>query len=829
MSGKKHRKHRHQQAPLPPRGPGLEQILDQADALWVQGKLDQALEVLENAPLHLRRRLEILLPRGVIYLAKGNTGAAVEVFEDARRIEPSNPIVAFFLATAYYDIDWVGHAAQAIRQALGGPYVIPRPMQSSAEALRQEIATIIQGAAAELGATADTVEEAFLRSEQAERLSNEERFAEAADLFHQAADLLPTWDSPRNNEALMRFLDGEVEQAISISQEVLSRDRDNRHALANLVRFRMARSEREQAEAYGERLKQLPCNDDSDLTKTIEALGILGDDQGLLDLYRQYMPLLNNLNALRLLVLGSAAANVGQPVTARRLWRMAKDRGMPGPVVARLETALRRNAPGPGYAQRYPTAIPPMLISIRQYRELTELATAWEKGEIDEQTARRRLADLAARNPHLIQVVTSILWEEADPELGLQMLAWLGTPAALAEIERFAFSQAGPMDWRLQAARMLAEQGVLDLSQPVKMWDEENQEWCLLRMAEWHIVPEMEPPAYSPEVWELIEAGTKAIRNGQLELGREKLEAALALDSQAAIAHYYLAAALQREGDVSGAVEHLHRALEIDPLFVHARCSLARCHLLQDDLDAAREVLQPLSDRGVLTLQEVRYYQRTLVELALHAKDFATARRQLEIALEWFPEDQTLHDLLQQVRMFEALSSPFWEEWRARERRHEQRKRRRSTRTDATLVECLARLTKGALVGTARAIMPSPRPYNVRKEVLIQDLARYLANADHLAKIIDGLADSEQQALREVLEAGGTLSWETFTARWGDDLDESPDWQWHEPETVMGHLRMLGLLSEGTVDLELLVLIPYELRPLLAPLLGLEVGQEGRR
>ena len=77
------------------------------------------------------------------------------------------------------------------------------------------------------------------------------------------------------------------------------------------------------------------------------------------------------------------------------------------------------------------------------------------------------------------------------------------------------------------------------------------------------------------------------------------------------------------------------------------------------------------------------------------------------------------------------------------------------------------------------------------------------------------LGDAEEAALRQVLARGGSMPWHEFDAAYGNDLDQSHYWQWHEPTTVMGRLRRRGLLVEATVDGELLVAVPRELRPIL--------------
>jgi hypothetical protein len=70
-----------------------------------------------------------------------------------------------------------------------------------------------------------------------------------------------------------------------------------------------------------------------------------------------------------------------------------------------------------------------------------------------------------------------------------------------------------------------------------------------------------------------------------------------------------------------------------------------------------------------------------------------------------------------------------------------------------------------------------------------------------------------------VCNQAGTMSWQEFDARYGNDLEESRYWQWFDPESTMGRLRVRGLLVEATVAGELLVAVPVELRPILKELL----------
>jgi hypothetical protein len=111
----------------------------------------------------------------------------------------------------------------------------------------------------------------------------------------------------------------------------------------------------------------------------------------------------------------------------------------------------------------------------------------------------------------------------------------------------------------------------------------------------------------------------------------------------------------------------------------------------------------------------------------------------------------------------------------------------------------------------AREVIPRGGWTSLRKAELIDELVDALTSPENLKRIIRDLDAEERGALQTVLEHGGTMPWEPFDARYGNDLEESRYWNWHTPETTMGQLRFYGLLVETTVDEELRVAVPTDL------------------
>ncbi|MBN1953627.1 MAG: tetratricopeptide repeat protein [Anaerolineae bacterium] len=802
------------------RGPRLETVLEQAQELQNAGDIEGALEILKAAPPYLQRRAELQLARGTLYLALDDLQMGREALEEAERLDPNHPFVNFFLAGIYNDEGWLNRTLQCAQKVLEYRDVLPQDVVQSTEEIVQENQERLQELAARLDAPPTTVRKAISHSERGERLASQGQLELAGAAFHQANQVLPEWLAPLNKEALYYFLDGQIEQAIRISEQLLKKDPRNIQANAHLARFYGATGEEEKLGYYVERLKESRLEHPLEVEQAVEALGILGNDPVIYDIYRQNRSILDQVGPTTLFAMGSAAANLGHSGTARQLWQQAKKSGAPAEIVSEMKEALQSNAPGPSISQRYPTCHIFHLLPAIRLKELYHLMESWEESGDDEQL-RQEMQAFAARNPHLAQALAKLIWEEPESMamLGIQALGAFNTPATIAELERFAFSQFGPMRLRGSAAQALAEAGALDISQPIALWDETREEWHMVNLLRWKIVSGERDLPDSEEFRKLLTASSKALEQEQWEIAKNILEVAIALEPQAGIAYHNLAVALQRMGDWEAAKEVLEKAVEINPTYVFALCTLARYYIFEKpDLEQVEQILQPIFELNTLYVDEMIYFQMTLAHLAIEREDYPSVRQHLEIVLEIDPENRAALSLEQELVRIETYQSPYWQKYRQQQRQREEKKRRRPTHPSAGLVECLERLTKEALIATARA-MPLSVQYNVRKAVLIERLAEILADPDWLEDIVGDLTTEERQALRDVLDAGGTMPWETFAERYDHDLDDSPYWQWHEPETIMGWLRMMGLLSEGTVSDQLIVLVPSELRGVLPAML----------
>ena len=130
---------------------------------------------------------------------------------------------------------------------------------------------------------------------------------------------------------------------------------------------------------------------------------------------------------------------------------------------------------------------------------------------------------------------------------------------------------------------------------------------------------------------------------------------------------------------------------------------------------------------------------------------------------------------------------------------------------------CLETNTKDMLVGSAHFLRMSS---SGKKGELVSRLVKVLLDAEFLhQKLDEDLVKKEREALQWIMEADGVRPWKEFVRKFGDDADESTAWNYHEPKSIPGRLRMSGLFYSGTLKGQQVAFIPADLRSHLRNLL----------
>ena len=452
------------------------------------------------------------------------------------------------------------------------------------------------------------------------------------------------------------------------------------------------------------------------------------------------------------------------------------------------------------------------MIPVKAFDEFVE---RFGRRAAPEESMERELRSLGEKYPYVADLLNDMLWygEEYEQEAAIGILGMLGNERAIAALQAFALSQIGDDDLRIAAAAALVELGIFSEDEPVRLWLKGQWREVLLRR---QFITEERELEYSDEVLDLLDRAIIAFQEGKEKEAEKLYKKMIALEPNAKEAYGNLGVIYLKQGREEEAERYLKKAIEVDPNYVHPRCNLASIRIQQGQLEEAEELLKPIADLRTFHPQELLFYSRVSVELFIAQEDYESAENYLEMILELDPEDEQAQRRLLMVQVLKESEEMFaW--MRERDRRRRERERRKPLKgTD--LRSCLSRYTKDNLRAMAHTLDIKP-PSGIRKAELIDLLAESLADAEVVRRAWRGLSSEEQEVLHFVLDRGGMVAYEEVSRRYGDDLEESYYWRYHEPETTIGRLRLHGLLFEGGYEGQVVLVIPTEVRELLADLM----------
>ena len=130
-------------------------------------------------------------------------------------------------------------------------------------------------------------------------------------------------------------------------------------------------------------------------------------------------------------------------------------------------------------------------------------------------------------------------------------------------------------------ANDLLDVGEIEQGTPVRVWRE--GQWTELALQRYDISDEY-VSVYTPRVAALLEAGLEAFREQDYERAEPLFRQAIELEPRAKQAYNNLSAIYSHQGKPQQAREMLLAVLEIEPLYVMARCNLALL-MLDDGVD----------------------------------------------------------------------------------------------------------------------------------------------------------------------------------------------------------------------------------------------------
>ena len=753
---------------------------------------------------------------GYARAVEGDYWAALPAYEQAIELS-GDPEFWWILATLYVRLDLNAYALNAYRRA-----VAQQADAEDADTWRQLVALLED----ELGRLAEVfglplaqVEEGLRAFEDGQRALKENDYAASISASERALEVLGEWPPVLNNLSVAFFHHGLPQEAIATARKVLAQVPENVHALSNAIRFLGWTGEPAKARSLWAELRPLSPLDNVQRMQMAEAAAVVREDD---EVYRLLSPLDTtaaeweespNLWQRTQLFLGVAEANTGRPEARGRLKSLASTT----PWADHLLEALESGRPGPGLSDRFPYFHASEILPMSDLEQLMEVLS--REDELPPEVFRRDVASYIARYPQIVLAAEKLLWDDAQTVAGVGILIAADTPAARAALRRFGLSQAGEDEDRMRALGALVDAGEISPDESVRVWREGQWRELLIRAYE---VSDAPARTYSQRVADVLNDATSTLEEGDDRRAERLFRRALDLEPRAVEAYNNLGAIYARRKEHERAKEMFRAALEIDPMYPLPRCNLASYLVDEDELEAAMDMLRPLSKATRFRPPELAFYYLVQARIQAGEQELDSARRSLEMALEVLPEYAPAKTLMVKIAAMElaGLFQSVAEEGRERHLSKRRRLQSKLTAPAPTLEQALPLYTTSALVGMSRVILPGRSLAPLRKAELVQRLADGLREPDTLTRMVVDLAEDELTALRMVVSRGGHAPWGEFDEFHGNDLDELPDWEYHVPETVMGRLRHRGLLVETTVDGELRLAIPSDLRHTLEETVG---------
>ena len=603
---KKHRKR--QPASMSARPPAqLLKGLAEADDLMRRNKSTEARTILETLDRRFPNQPDILSMLVNVNYDLHDMPQYQDACERLIRFTPDDPDVNLGLAGAYMMNTRPILALRAFQR-----FVDRFPEHARASEVRKtiiELEPIVADLLPQIGLSAAEGLEVAELHERVQSALSQRDYGLLRRLVEQILERKPDFAPALNNLSQSYMLEGRLDQAIATSRRVLEFDAGNIHALANLIVYHCRLGQLDEAQQWAVRLLESDRPAADRATKIAEALSYLGDDQGVLEVFKAAKSdedLSDPSDALLYHLAAVAELRQGDEAAARAHWKQALKLN-PGLEVARANVDDLRNPIGERHAPW-----PFVFGNWVSQRTLDQLSSQIGAKKNDQAIANavRRFVQQHPEIPALIPI-----WFDRGDAQARQFALLIArnarTPELLAALRDFAQSQRGPDKLRHEASQP-ADEAEMFPERRARMWI--KGQWTDIQFMNFEIVNEPERP-FSPKVTDLLRRATELLHERKAEraeaLLREALE--LAPDTPALLNNLAMARSMQGHNDEA---EQMTRDLHArHPDYLFARAAMARMHIRDRDYAAAEELLKPLMQRRRLHHSEATILFSAYVDL----------------------------------------------------------------------------------------------------------------------------------------------------------------------------------------------------------------------
>lgn len=460
--------------------------------------------------------------------------------------------------------------------------------------------------------------------EEAQVLVSSGDIAEGRRLSQEVAKRLPGAPAPLNNISLAYAVEGNLAEALRVSQQVLELHPQNLHARCNLVQVSIRQGREAEIQPILEDLRQATPEDPSHWGKLIETFAVAGDDTSVIDVYRRaqkhlgrkadaaLLPLFHHLAAV-------SYARLDNEREAKHLWKKALAQSPSLQVAQDNLDDIQLPIGERNGAWNFPMQ---QWLAVKWVRQLEQMISSSLKGR---QNKLRNAIERTFQNNPAIETALSILLKRGDP-IGRELALHVAAHYPLPGLREFALGRHGSDEDRMEAARYASDYGLIDTSQPVPLYIRGKSTELLL--LNYEIYTESVANDLPEQAQEYLQTAHEALQETRPEKAFEWIEKGLEIvpDEKTFLNYKAVAFSMQNRYDEAKAVIEHMAALYPDYLF--ARCGMAQYCVHEKRLDEAEAWLKPLLTRN-------RFHHSEFKALAFAQADLLKARGQKDGANAW--------------------------------------------------------------------------------------------------------------------------------------------------------------------------------------------------
>ncbi|HBB32163.1 MAG TPA: hypothetical protein DDZ80_01780 [Cyanobacteria bacterium UBA8803] len=611
------------------RGFGSQPLLvniSKAEAMMRRRRWDEARNILQSLNEQYPNQVEVLTSLAILYNLTKDFLHYQLVCTQLSQLKPDDPEITLMLAGAYMSNLRPISALRAFEQ-----FLTRWPDHPEAPEARKTIAQLEEiknNIIAEVGLSEQESLNLAVLHETAQSCLEQGKYTEGRQALDALLRIRPHSIPDLNNLSLICFLESDLEQAMATAEQVLNLEPNNIHALSNLTRYRCLSGQIEAAKSIAERLKAIASDTPDSCVKKVEALSFLGDDQSILDIFKEVQPAevldSTGMNSLLYHLAGVAAMRLGQDRQARQYWQQAL-KIEPGFELAKENLEDSQQLVGQRHAPWAFTLN--SWITPQAFLDLAILEDA-EKSE-DGSGLREAARNYLQKHPEVAALVPLLL-DRGDlkaRQFALTLAVMADTEQMQLALRDFALSQCGSDRMRQQAAQVVSQAGLFPPGL-VRMWLEGEWREVILLGFEIHNEP---VEIHQPQVEKLAREAVMAFKQGQIDKSQRLLQNALKIEPDAVDLLYNLAGTYECQGQSEKALEIVQKLYQQNPDYIFGRISFAKIQITKGELDEAEALLQPLMSQKRFHYSQFDAFCNTRIELYMAQKNPEAARAWLEM------------------------------------------------------------------------------------------------------------------------------------------------------------------------------------------------------